>query len=126
MNVIRAGASLLLAEPPLYKPHLWFVLTDPLGKPPRVVAVMLRSVTRFTDSTLILKPGEHPFIRHDSAVHYTTALWLNVSAILGAMSDGRCHLKEDMTDELLQRVRNGLLASPFTVHALRDQCEDLF
>jgi hypothetical protein len=126
MKVIRAGASLLLAEPPLYKPHLWFVLADPHGKPPRVVAVMLRSVTRFTDPTLILRPGAHPFIRHDSAVHYSSARWLNVSAILRAMSDGKCHLKEDMTDELLQRVRNGLLESPFTINALRDQCRDLF
>lgn len=126
MNVIRAGASLLLAEPPLYKPHLWFVLTHPLGKPPRVVSVMLRSVARFTDSTLILRPGDHPFVRHDSAVHYSTARWLNVSAILRAVRDGRCHLKEDMTDELLRRVRSGLLESPFTVNALRDRCKDLF
>ena len=126
MNVIRAGASLLLAEPPLYKPHLWFVLTHPLGKPPRVVSVMLRSVARFTDSTLILRPGDHPFVRPDSAVHYSTARWLNVSAILRAVRDGRCHLKEDMTDELLRRVRSGLLESPFTVNALRDRCKDLF
>ncbi len=33
MNVIGAGKSLLLAEPPLNKPHLWFVLTEPEGNP---------------------------------------------------------------------------------------------
>ena len=83
-------------------------------------------MSRFTDPTLILRPGEHPFIRHDSALHYSTAQWLNLSAILAAMSVGKCHLKEDMTDELLRRVRKGLLDSPFTVNALRDQCKDLF
>jgi hypothetical protein len=31
-----------------------------------------------------------------------------------------------MTDELLRRVRSGLLESPFTVNALRDRCKDLF
>lgn len=126
MNVIRAGSSLLLAEPPLFKPHLWFVLTDPQGQPPRVVAVMLRTVTRFTDPTVVLKPGDHPFVRHDSAVHYSTARWLSVEAIMAAMKVGKCHLKEDVSRKLLRRVRQGLLDSPFTVNALRDQCKDLF
>ncbi len=126
MNVIRAGSSLLLAEQPRVKPHLWFVLTDPQGHPPRVVAVMLRTVTGFTDPTVVLKPGEHPFIRHDSAVHYSTAQWLNISAIMAAMKVGKCHLKEDMSDNLLRRVRKGLFDSPFTVNALREQCKDLF
>jgi hypothetical protein len=126
MNVIRAGASLLLAEPPLYKPHLWFVLTDPQGKSEQVVVVMVRTVTRFTDPTVVLKPGEHPFIRHDSAVHYSTARWLSVSRILAAMRDGRCHLKEDLSAALLARVRKGLLVSPFTINALRDHCQRLF
>lgn len=126
MNIIRAGSSLLLAEPPLFKPHLWFVLTDPEGKPPRVVAVMVRTVTRFTDPTVVLKPSDHPFIRHESAVHYSTARWLNVSGLLAAMNVGKCHLKEDMSGKLLRRVRKGLLDSPFTVNALRDQCKGLF
>jgi hypothetical protein len=126
MNLIRAGSSLLLAEPPLHKPHLWFVLTDPVGKPPRVVAVMLRTVTRFTDPILVLTPGEHPFIRHDSAVHYSMARWLPVPSLLAAMKDGKCHLKEDMTHDLLRRVRQGLLQSPFTVNALREECAELF
>lgn len=126
MNIIRAGSALLLAEPPHYKPHLWFVLTDPQGKPPRVVAVMVRTVTRFTDPTLVLKAGDHPFIRHDSAVHYSTARWLNLSGIVAAMKVGKCHLKEDMAGKLLTRVQKGLLDSPFTVNALREQWKDLF
>ena len=126
MNIIRAGSSLLLAEPPLYKPHLWFVLTDAQGQPPRVVAVMLRTVARFTDPTVVLGPGDHPFIRHDSAVHYSTARWFSVWAVMAAVKVGTCHLKEDMTDKLLRRVRKGLIESPFTVNALRDQCKDLF
>ena len=126
MNIIRAGSALLLAEPPLFKPHLWFVLTDPQGQPPRIVAVMLRTVARFTDPTLVLKPAEHPFIRHDSSVHYSTARWFTVSALLAAMKTGKCHLKEDMAEELVHRVRQSLLESPFTVNALRDQCRDLF
>jgi len=105
MNVVGAGRALLLAEAPLYEPHLWFVLTDPEGNPPRVVAVMMRTVTKFTDPTVVLKPDEHPFIRHDSSVHYSTARWFSVAAITRAMSSGQCHLRPDMTEELLDRNR---------------------
>jgi hypothetical protein len=91
-----------------------------------VVAVMLRTVTRFTDPTLVLKSGDHPFIRHDSAVHFSSARWLAVQALLAAMRVGNCHLKEDMSRDLLARVRAGLLESPFTVNVLRDQCRGLF
>jgi hypothetical protein len=119
---VRSGRALLLAEQPQFKPHLWFVLTDRDGVPPRVVAVMLRTATRFTDTTLVLRPGDHPFVRHESSVHYSTARWFSVSSILAAVSRGRCHLLPDASDDLLRKVRAGLLASPFTVNAVRDYC----
>lgn len=46
MDIIQAGRAILLSEPPLYKPHLWFILTDPDGTAGKVVAVMVRTVTR--------------------------------------------------------------------------------
>lgn len=125
MNVISAGSSLLLAErgePALNKPHLWFVLTDPHGDPPSVVAVMMRTVTKFTDATVTLRPGDHPFVKHDSAVQYSTAQQFNVERLMRAMRSGRCHLRESMPPRLLERVRRGLLAPPYTVNAIRDYC----
>jgi hypothetical protein len=129
VNVICAGSCLLLAEPaepPLNKPHLWFVLTDPSGNPPSVVAVMMRTVTRFTDSTVILQPGDHPFIKHDLAIQYSNAQRFNVERLTRAMHSGRCHLRDTMSPELLDRVRRGLLESLYTVHAVRDYCKSKF
>ena len=126
MNVVGAGRAILLSEPPLYKPHLWFVLTDPEGNPETVVAVMLRTATKFTDSTLLLNPGDHPFVHHESSVHYSTARPLSVAAILSAIKTGRCHLRDDASRELLVRLRKGLLDSPYTVNAVRDHCRRLF
>jgi len=126
MNVVRSARALLLAEQPQFKPHLWFVLTDPGGVLPRVVAVMLRTATRFTDATLVLHPGDHPFVRHESSVHCSTARWFSVSSILAAVSRGRCHLMLDASEDLLRRVRAGLLASPFTVNAVHEYCRARF
>jgi len=90
------------------------------------VAVVLRTATRFTGTTLVLRPGDHPFVRHESSVHYFTARWFGVSSILSAVSGGRCHLMPDASEDLLRRVRGGLLASPFTVNAVRDYCRPRF
>lgn len=125
MDFIRAGRSLLLSEPPLYEPHLWFVLTDP-NHAGKVVAVMMRSAKAYTDPTLVLDVGDHPFIRHASAVHYSTAQLLSVSEIRAALKSGRCHPKEDMTRELLKRVRAGLIVSPRTVRVLSNYCRKLW
>lgn len=121
MDVIRAGRSILLSEPPLYEPHLWFILTDP-DHANKVVTVMLRTPKPYTDPTLLLDIGDHPFIRHRSCVHFPSAQRLSVSEILVALKIGRCHLKEDMSRDLLARVRTGFLTSPRTVRALADSC----
>ena len=126
MEVVRAGRSLLFREHPHAKPHLWFILTDPDRDPPSVVAVMVRTHRQFTDPTVILVPGDHPFIKHESSVHFSSAQLFRVSRIQRALATGQGHLLEDMTRELLSTVRNGLLESPFTVHAMRAHRRDLF
>lgn len=121
-----AGTALLLSEPPFNKPHLWFVLTDPEGQPPRVVAVMMVSAKKHTDTTVLLQPGDHPFVKHLSSVHYSSAKWFPTRALTRAMQQGRCHLKETMSEKLLSRVRSGLLDSPYTIHAVSDFCRTRF
>ena len=126
MELVRAGRALLLRESPDAKPHLWFVITDPEGTPPRVIAVMLRTAQHFTDPTVVLAPGDHPFIHHESSVHYSTARWFSVNAISKAFLAGHCSLQADMSAPLLTRVRDGLLRSQFTVNALREDCRRCF
>lgn len=128
MDIIRAGRTLLLIlrEVPDPKPHLWLILTDPIGIPARVVAVMVRTVTTFTDKTVVLNAGDHPFIRHQSSVHYSSARFFRVKAIQRALRRKQGYLQEDMSAELLQQVRRGLLDSPFTIPAVREHCRERF
>jgi hypothetical protein len=126
MNVIGAGRTFLFAPNPHDKLHLWLVITDPDGQTDQVVAVMVCTAKTYTDSTVILSTGDHPFITHESSVHYSTATRFKVSAIQSAMKVGRCHLREDLKGELLMRVRQGLMDSPFTVGAIREYCAKLF
>ena len=126
MDVIQAGRTILLWHEHHDKPHLWVILTDPEGSPPAVVAVMVRTCTRFTDGTVTLRPGDHPFIRHDSSVHYSTAKHFSVARLQSYFQSGACHLREDLSVELLHKIQQGLIDSPFTVHAIRDYCATRF
>lgn len=126
MNIICAGRSLLFRAPNDLKPHLWLILTDSAGDPGRVVAVMLRSAKPYTDPTFILEPSDHPFIKHSSSVHFSSARFFNVGAINRALSVGSCHLLQDMSRSLLSRVREGLLELPYTVNAIKDYCREHF
>ena len=126
MDILGAGRTIYLRGTPsnVPSPHVWFILTDPDRD--RVVAVMIQSVKSFTDDTLVLVAGDHPFVRHETAVQYGTANYFSVRRLLEACAQNRCTLLEDMSAGLLARVRAGLLASPRTVHAIMDYCRPLF
>lgn len=102
------------------------MLTDPERGSERFVAVMVRTTKHFTDNTVVLKPGDHPFIRHSSSVHYSSAGFFSARAVSRALARGTCHLLDDMSPDLLRRVRDGLLESPHTVNAVKDYCRGEF
>ena len=124
MEIIGAGRSLYLTGFGANKPHLWFVLTDPYGNPPEVVVVMLRTPKRFTDDTVILEAGDHPFIVHRSCIHFSDARRVEGATLVRLAQRGRCELRRDMSTDLLDRIRAGLRASHFTVHAIKNYCAD--
>lgn len=126
MDFVCAGRAFLLSWYPADKLHLWFVLTDPYGSPPRITAVMVRSSRQFTDGTVVLDAGDHPFIKHPSSVHFGTADIFSVERILEAARKNHCHLQPDMGTKLLQRVREGLLSSAHTGKGVREYCEERF
>ena len=126
MTMLGAGRAILYRAPGVDGFHLYLVLSDPASPDDSVVAVMLRTAKSFTDDTVVLHPGDHPFIRHPTAVQYSTAECFRVKRLIKAIQQGQCHLKEDMSEELLDRVRDGLLRSPFTVNRVRSLCEGLF
>lgn len=120
MDIIRAGRCLYMVLGGI-SPHLWVVLCDPIPPRNEVLLVMLTTAKRYTDDTVILSRGDHPFIRHDTAVSYGTARYHTVDGLLSAMQRKRFSLLEDMDREVLRRIQNGVLASPRTINAVRNQ-----
>jgi hypothetical protein len=125
VSIVRAGRSLRIRDART-NTHLWFVLTDPDPMTGKVVLVMLVSERSHTERTVRLGVGDHPFIRHASNVDYGTATYAPVAKLEAALGRGVASLDADMSDDLLQRVRDGLLASSHAPHDVVEYCRGLF
>lgn len=87
---------------------------------------MVVTARAYTDKTVVLEPGDHPFIQRQSNVDFGAAVLLKVDRFHDAITSEKCHLQPDMSQELLIRVRAGLRTSPRTIHAIRDYCAGAF
>lgn len=123
--MLRAGRALLVRDARMGT-HLWFVLTDPDPERDWLVLVMLVTVKEHTDRTLHLDVGDHPFVRHPSAVDFGTAKYAPAAKLEDALSSGRAMLAEDMSAALLARVRAGLMVSGRTPNDIAEYCRALF
>jgi hypothetical protein len=123
MSGIHSGVSFLLPKPGRYdKEHLWIVLTDPHGNPAEVVIVSLTTRRYGADPTVVLTLGDHPFIKNETVVYYPDARIVEEGNLVAILTLRRDALKDDCSPELLARIRQGLLDSPFTPNKIKNYC----
>lgn len=116
-------ATLLIPSGPLNVPdrkHLFVLLTDPVEAAgfdeKQVLLVNITSVPRGLpyDSTCIIQPGEHRFIKHKSYVFYAKARIETANALLRGVKSGQLIPHEIMDHALVKRIGDGLQQSPHT------------
>ena len=102
---------------------MWIVVTDPdNGTPPRVVIVMVLTARSYTDSTVLLQAGEHPFIDRESSVHFSAAQLISGDQLIRLSTERDCGIESTLAPAVLARVQTGILNSVYTVGSLRDYC----
>jgi hypothetical protein len=77
-----AGDAFLFPVGHQHVPHLIPVLTDPAGPFDIVVVTAVVSEKSFTDKTVTLNVGDHPFIRWPSNVDYGWSRFLPAKKLL--------------------------------------------
>lgn len=96
--------------------HLWIVLSLPTEGGEIALANLTthgRSARCGVHCTVV-RPGEHPFVRRESCVHYREAV-LGLARPLDADRERRTlRMREPVGAELLRRMQHGALASPLT------------
>ena len=122
--MLKAGDTVLMPKDLDSTPHLWIISTDPDASR-HVVIVNVTTLRPHSDRTTILKRGDHPYIEHDSVVFYADARIVDSANV-----ENLVRLKGDLaiqcdacSDELLQRVRGGLLDSENTPNKVLAYCK---
>ena len=105
-------------------PHLWIVVTEPSGTPADVAIVSVTSHRPGKDATVRLGPGDHPFIHKPSVVFFPDTRVMPVQAIVSEVQNAQASFHDDCSEDLLERVRHGLLASPATPRRMKEYVRD--
>ena len=127
MSGIHSGGCLLLPKPDRYaKDHLWVVLTEPHGDSGDVVIVSLTTKRTGSDLTVVLRPGDHSFIDHETVVFYADARIVEAGALTALIALNRERRHDNCSPELLSRIQQGLFDSPFTPKKIKEYCRDRF
>ena len=69
---------------------------------------------KLSDSTVILTPGDHPFISKKSFINYHESKILNFEIIEKLISEGEAQKMVPISPALLEKIRLGIKKSNFT------------
>ena len=97
-------------------PHLWVVITTPVGKNGVFIAVNMTSIKNGVpkDGNCVILPGEHPFVVTETEMYYIKAREWQVSGFDSLASYGASFQpNKPVTNALLLRIQQGALASTF-------------
>ena len=111
--MLRAGQTILLPKPGEETAHLWVVLTTPNAQG-QVILINFTTLRPHSDRTVVIQPGEHPFVVHPSVAHYADARLTAAPSIEAAIASGFFHQHQDCSPELIHRLLAGALTSPYT------------
>ena len=92
--------------------HLWVVVSDPVADADHVVVINM-TTDRGIDPSCILNAGDHPFVGHQTCMRYDMARTVQNSELERFASSGTITLHEPVSEELLDRIRQGAAMSNY-------------
>lgn len=109
--MINPGDAFLGGEQAHGTHHLWIVIYVPKIPTERAVLINVSKRRPNDDSTCILKPGEHPFIKTDSYVRYQSATTPTLHQLQQAVQSGLLTRQPSASAALLAKLMAGAKAS---------------
>jgi len=115
--MLNCGDTFLTGDEEDQDLHLWIIISPPSEG--EVVTVSVTTKRKRSESLVVLRPGDHPFIAHDSVIAYSYSRVRPVDDIETALLNGTAKKREPVSEQLLKRVQAGLLDSDFTPNGVR-------
>lgn len=122
--MLACGDAILMPSPGVSSLHLWIIITDPSKDSGTAVIVSITTRRAHSDLTLIVKPSDHPWIKHDSVVMYSDASIIDTISLEQRIKDypDDYVLQNKCSDALLKMVKSGLLRSRLTPNKIMRYC----
>lgn len=112
--MLKAGQTILLPKPGHATLHLWVIVLAPDSVTHETVIVNLTSQKPHSDNTVVLQPGEHPFVQHPTVVFFADARIVDAKHITAAMQADTGQPHQDCSAALLLKIQQGLFVSIMT------------
>ena len=114
---MQPGDTFLFNLDPGEMRHLWIVIAKQSGQ---VAIVNFTSKTPDSmDDSCIITADEHPFVVRDTVVNYRLGKMGDDSALEGAKAHGLLEIQEPVSPEILRRIQEGALASPYAAQKIQ-------
>ena len=110
--------------------HLYVVVCDPAGNPLTILAVPFNTLRLLSDTTLILEPGDHPFIKHRTSVSFDSLRTFEINnlsqleALCAAGESTSFERRSAVSPDLLTRIIKGALQSDLTPKGMVRQLKE--
>ncbi len=103
-----------MVKPRHDRPHLWILVTAVNPQTGEVIIVNFTTQRSNSDNSVVIRPGEHPFVDHPTIVFYADARAAELQLLEAAIKQGTISTHAPLCPALLKRVQEGLLLSPYT------------
>ena len=102
--------------------HLFVLLCDPFGDPPKCLLVSLSTVREnaYHDPACLLYAGDHPFVKQTSYVKYSTCRLEEAAKLVRAVESGIFRQHDMMDGAVVARIIRACLSSRHTPKEIKD------
>jgi hypothetical protein len=123
--MISCGDVILMPAYGSMSLHLWIIVTDPSKDSGKAVAVNLTTRRAHSDLTVIARPSDHPWIKHESVVMYADARLIDTIGLERSIKTNPDDylLQRKCSNAFLKKVQEGLLSSRFTPNKIASYCK---
>lgn len=90
------------------------IASVPFESPEKVIIVFLTSKKPHSDTTVILGPEDHDFIKHPTVISYADARIAHSDDIMKRIAERDYTPRKSFSEAVAKTIHQGLIDSPFT------------
>jgi len=127
---LQCGDTFLIPKNSKATEHLWVIVTEVDAVSNTAVCVNVTTRQSHSDTTCILVPGDHPFVRHESVINFSDAREMPINLVEQALQTRTkqfvCQPHDPCDAALLVRIQQGLLNSKQTPKGIKAHCKKVW